>query len=110
MSRRRNQTPRPGQGGGRDGRAGRGGQPNIGGNRAERRSFLERIRVREDVAADAPAGMRRGQQRGNNRTRRRGEGWTFGRIFVLTVMVLIGLAVALSGFVGVLSQGGGPTS
>ena len=107
MSRRRNQTPRPGRGGGRDGRAGGGGQPNQGGNRAERRSFLERIRVREDVTMDAPTGMRRNQPRGNNRSRRRGEGWTFGRIFVLVVMVLIGLAVALSGFVGVIASGAG---
>ena len=106
MSRRRNQTPRPG-GGGRDGRGGGSGQPNTGGNRAERRSFLERIRVREDVAADAPTGMRRNQPRGNTGSRRRGEGWTFGRIFVLVVMVLIGLAVALSGFVGVIGSGGG---
>lgn len=106
MSRRRNQTPRPGRGGGRDGRAGRGGQPNVGGNRAERRSFLERIRVREDVAADAPAGMRRGQQRGNSRARRRGEGWTFGRIFVLSVMAFLALALALSGLIAFLPPPG----
>ena len=109
MSRRRNQTPRPGQGGGRDGRAGRGGQPNTGGNRAERRSFLERIRVREDVAPDAPAGMRRGQQRGNNRARRRGEGWTLGRIFVLSVVTFLALAVALSGLIAFLPPPGTAT-
>lgn len=106
MSRRRNQTPGPGRGGGRDGRAGRGGQPNMGGNRAERRSFLERIRVREDVAADAPAGMRRGQQRGNNRSRSRGQGWTFGRIFVLSVMAFLALALALSGLIAFLPPPG----
>lgn len=78
----------------------------MGGNREERRSFLERIRVREDVAADAPAGMRRNQPRGNNRARRRGEGWTFGRILILLVMVGIGLAVALSGFIPFVAQPG----
>ena len=78
----------------------------MGGNRAERRSFLERIRVREDVAADAPAGMRRGQQRGNNRSRRRGEGWTFGRIFVLSVMAFLALALALSGLIAFLPPPG----
>ena len=85
---------------------GRGGQPNAGGNRAERRSFLERIRVREDTAPDAPAGMRRGQQRGNNRSRRRGEGWTFGRIFVLSVMAFLALALALSGLIAFLPPPG----
>ena len=103
MSRRRNQTPRPGRGGGRDGR---GAQPGPGGNRAERRSFLERIRVREDATPDAPAGMRRGQQRGNNRSRRRGEGWTFGRIFVLSVMAFLALALALSGLIAFLPPPG----
>ncbi len=103
MSRRRNQTPRPGRGGGQDGQ---GGQPNAGGNRAERRSFLERIRVREDAAPDAPAGMRRGQQRANNRSRRRGEGWTFGRIFVLSVMAFLALALALSGLIAFLPPPG----
>ena len=106
MSRRRNQAPRPGRGGGRDGRGGGSGQPNMGGNRAERRTFLERLRVRDDVAPDAPAGMRRGRQRGNNRSRRRGEGWTFGRIAVLSVMAFLALALALSGLIAFLPPPG----
>ena len=106
MSRRRNQAPRPGRGGDRDGRGGRSGQPNAGGNRAERRSFLERLRVREDAAPDAPAGMRRGQQRRNRSRGGNRQGWTFSRIAVLSVMAFLALALALSGLIAFLPPPG----
>ena len=104
MSRRRGQTPRPGRGGGQNG-AGRGADANQPSNRQERRSFLERIRVPSNTAADAPAGMRANQQRNRSRGRKR-QRWSVGQILVFAVMVFLAVALALSGLIAFLPPPG----
>ena len=104
MNRRRGQTPRPGGGGGQNGR-GRGNEANQGGNRQERRSFLERIRVPSNATPDAPAGMRINQQRNRSRGRKR-QRWSLGQILVFSVMVFLAVALALSGLIAFLPPPG----
>ncbi len=105
MSRRRGQTPRPGNSGG-GGKRGRG--PTPGPNDAiegGRPSFIERMRVPARVQAAAPPGMRNDtRQRGARR--KKGQRPSFSQIMVFAVMAFLALALALSGLIAFLPPPG----